>query len=43
MLVPLDVIEVVHEDIKYTLALIPSGILRKNQEIWGNSDFIVRL
>ena len=40
VLVPLDVIEVVHEDVKYTLALGTSRILRKNWKIWGNSDNI---
>ena len=40
VLVPLDVIEVVHDDVKYTLALGTSGILRKNRKIWDNSDYI---
>jgi len=40
VLVPLDVTEVVHDDVKYTSALGTSGILRKNRKIWGNSDYI---
>ena len=40
VLVPLDVTEVVHDDVKYTSALGTSGILRKTWKIWGNSDYI---